>query len=117
MKPYAAGLVLVVAFAGCKSSRERNTGESQLGNRCDSDAGCSRKFCYNYQKSKFQKPNREGRGGFIMKRIALLSTFIACLAISVAGQQPSEQRAALNEVAVALDAKSAPALEARLLTQ
>src|SRR5262249_44606957 len=38
-------------------------------------------------------------------------------AMSVAGQQPSEQRAALSEVAVALDARSAPALEARLLTQ
>jgi hypothetical protein len=32
-------------------------------------------------------------------------------------QQPNEQRASLSEAAVALDAKSAPALEARLLTQ
>jgi hypothetical protein len=32
-------------------------------------------------------------------------------------QQPNEQRAALTEAAIALDAKAAPALEARLLTQ
>jgi hypothetical protein len=32
-------------------------------------------------------------------------------------QQASEQRAALNETVIALDARSAPALEARLLTQ
>ena len=52
-----------------------------------------------------------------MKRIALLSTIIICLAISTAAQQSNEQRSALNEAAVALDAKSSPALEARLVTQ
>ncbi|MGZ8842615.1 MAG: hypothetical protein ACXW18_03065 [Pyrinomonadaceae bacterium] len=52
-----------------------------------------------------------------MKRIALFSMLIACVAISASAQQPNEQRVALNEAAIALDAKAAPALEARLLTQ
>lgn len=52
-----------------------------------------------------------------MKRIALFSMLIAGVAISAAAQQPNEQRAALNEAAIALDARAAPALEARLLTQ
>lgn len=37
-------------------------------------------------------------------------------AITVAAQQPAEQRAALSEAAVGFDAKGAPAIEARLLT-
>src|SRR5436190_11951131 len=41
---------------------------------------------------------------------------MCCAAVAFA-QQPNEQRAALSEAAIALDAKSAPALEARLLTQ
>jgi hypothetical protein len=52
-----------------------------------------------------------------MKRSLLLVTLMSCYAITLSAQQPNEQRAALNETAVALDAKSAPALEARLLTQ
>lgn len=53
----------------------------------------------------------------MMKRIALLATLIAGVAISALAQQPNEQRAGLNETAIALDAKSAPALETRLITQ
>ncbi len=52
-----------------------------------------------------------------MKRIALFSMLIAGVAISASAQQPNEQRVALNEAAIALDAKAAPALEARLVTQ
>ncbi len=52
-----------------------------------------------------------------MKRTVLFSALIACVAISASAQQPNEQRVALNEAAIALDAKAAPALEARLLTQ
>ena len=52
-----------------------------------------------------------------MKRSFVLLTVLSCSAITISAQQPNEQRAALNETAVALDAKSAPALEARLLTQ
>jgi hypothetical protein len=37
-------------------------------------------------------------------------------AITVAAQQPAEQRAALNEAAAGFDAKGVPAIEARLLT-
>lgn len=51
-----------------------------------------------------------------MKRIVLFSMLIAG-AISASAQQPNEQRVALSEAAIALDAKAAPALEARLLTQ
>ena len=53
----------------------------------------------------------------MMKRIGLLVSLIASCSILTLAQQPGEQRAALNEPAIALDAKSAPALEARLLTQ
>lgn len=51
--------------------------------------------------------------------IRIISSFalVVCCALTVLAQQPNEQRAALNEAAIALDAKSAPALEARLLTQ
>ena len=45
-------------------------------------------------------------------------TFIISLCAAAAlGQKPSEQRAPLAGAAVAFDAKSAPALEARLQTQ
>ena len=37
-------------------------------------------------------------------------------AITIAAQQPAEQRAGLNEAAVGLDTKGAPAIEGRLLT-
>jgi len=46
---------------------------------------------------------------------------VIVLSLAAAGagfaQQPNEQRASLGEAAIALDAKSVPALEARLLTQ
>jgi hypothetical protein len=42
--------------------------------------------------------------------------FLLAGAITVAAQQPAEQRAALSEAAVGFDAKGAPAIEARLLT-
>jgi hypothetical protein len=42
--------------------------------------------------------------------------FLLAGAITVAAQQPAEQRAALAEAAVGFDAKGAPAIEARLLT-
>ncbi len=41
---------------------------------------------------------------------------IAACAISVAAQQPAEQRAALNEAAAGFDAKGVAAVEGRLLT-
>jgi hypothetical protein len=41
---------------------------------------------------------------------------IVLFAISISAQQATEQRVALSEAAVGLDAKSAPAIEARLLT-
>jgi len=43
-------------------------------------------------------------------------TFLLACAISVAAQQPAEQRAALTEAAAGFDAKGAAAVEARLLT-
>ena len=52
-----------------------------------------------------------------MKRIILFLTLINCCALGTLAQQSNEQRAALNETATALDARSAPALEGRLLTQ
>jgi len=52
-----------------------------------------------------------------MRRIGLLLSLIASCSIITLAQQAGEQRAALNEPAIALDARSAPALEARLLTQ
>ena len=50
-----------------------------------------------------------------MKRILLLM-LMSCCAVTISAQS-NEQRAALSEAAIALDARSAPALEARLLTQ
>src|SRR5262245_51359403 len=52
-----------------------------------------------------------------MRRIGLLLSLITSCSIITLAQQAGEQRAALNEPAIALDARSAPALEARLLTQ
>src|SRR5258705_9490117 len=52
-----------------------------------------------------------------MKRFLLLLSLLSCCAITISAQQPNEQRAALSETVIALDAKSAPAFEARLLTQ
>jgi len=52
-----------------------------------------------------------------MKRLLLIAITIAASCLSAYAQQPNEQRAALTEVAIAFDAKSAPALEARLQTQ
>ena len=52
-----------------------------------------------------------------MKRMAFISTIICCVAISAFAQQPNEERVAIANAATAMDAKAAPALEARLLTQ
>src|SRR5881394_4513479 len=52
-----------------------------------------------------------------MKRMAFISTILCCIAISAFAQQPNEERVAIASAATAMDAKSAPALEARLLTQ
>lgn len=49
-------------------------------------------------------------------RGAIGLAFLLAGAITVAAQQPAEQRAALNEAAVGFDTKGAPAIEARLLT-
>jgi len=49
-------------------------------------------------------------------KTALGFAFLLAGAITVAAQQPAEQRAALNEPAVGFDAKGAPAIEGRLLT-
>lgn len=47
-----------------------------------------------------------------------IATFIIVLcAVAALAQQPSEQRAALTDAAIALDTKSTPALEGRLRTQ
>lgn len=51
-----------------------------------------------------------------MNRIVLLLTLVTCCAVSAFAQQASEQRAALTEPAIGFDAKSSPAIEARLLT-
>src|SRR5713101_5550049 len=51
-----------------------------------------------------------------MRRFLLVLPLIAACAFSASAQQPSEQRVALTDAAIAFDARSAPALEARLLT-
>jgi hypothetical protein len=52
-----------------------------------------------------------------MTRLVLMATIITASCFSAYAQQPNEQRAALTDVAIAFDAKTAPALEARLQTQ
>ena len=52
-----------------------------------------------------------------MKRLAFIFTIISCMAISAFAQQLNEERVAIANAATAMDAKAAPALEARLLTQ
>ena len=52
-----------------------------------------------------------------MKRLTSIATVIIGVCISTFAQQPNEQRVALADTAVAMDAKSAAALEGRLLTQ
>ena len=52
-----------------------------------------------------------------MKRLSLMATIIIGSCFSAYAQQPNEQRAAVTDVAIAFDARSAPALEARLQTQ
>jgi hypothetical protein len=52
-----------------------------------------------------------------VRRFLLLLTLVALCAIAVAAQQPAEQRAGLNEAATGFDAKGAPAIEGKLLTQ
>ena len=50
-------------------------------------------------------------------RLFIVTFIISLCATATVAQQPSEQRAPLAGAAVAFDAKSAPALEARLQTQ
>ncbi len=52
-----------------------------------------------------------------MRLLLFAATIIILGSFVIQAQQPNEQRAALSETVIALDAKSAPALEARLLTQ
>ena len=52
-----------------------------------------------------------------MQRIAIVIAIIGMLACTAFAQQSTEQRAALTDAATGLDAKGAPAIEARLLTQ
>jgi hypothetical protein len=52
-----------------------------------------------------------------MQRIAIAIAIIGMLAGTAFAQQSTEQRAALTDAATGLDAKGAPAIEARLLTQ
>ena len=52
-----------------------------------------------------------------MKRLILVSMLVIGFSFAALAQQPSEQRAALTDAAIAFDAKSAPALEGRLRTQ
>jgi hypothetical protein len=56
-------------------------------------------------------------GGVVMKRLVAMATIMIGSCFAVFGQQPNEERVALAATAIAMDAKSAPALEARLLTQ
>ena len=52
-----------------------------------------------------------------MKRLILVPMLVIGFSFAALAQQPSEQRAALTDAAIALDTKAAPALEARLRTQ
>lgn len=52
-----------------------------------------------------------------MRQIVASAIVILCAAIAALAQQPNEERVALASAAVAMDAKAAPALEVRLLTQ
>src|SRR4051794_32556902 len=52
-----------------------------------------------------------------MKRLVATATILIGCCFAVFGQQPNEERVTLAATAIAMDAKSAPALEARLLTQ
>jgi hypothetical protein len=52
-----------------------------------------------------------------MKRLTMMAAVIIASCFSSFAQQPNEERVALAGAAIAMDAKSAPAIEARLLTQ
>lgn len=52
-----------------------------------------------------------------MRRLIAMATMIVACCLSIFAQQPNEERVALAGTAIAMDAKSAPAFEARLLTQ
>ena len=52
-----------------------------------------------------------------MKRLILMPMLVIGFSFAALAQQPNEQRAAVTDAAIAFDAKSAPALEARLRTQ
>jgi len=56
-------------------------------------------------------------GGVVMKRLVAMATIMIGCCFAVLAQQPNEERVTLAATAIAMDAKSAPALEARLLTQ
>ena len=51
-----------------------------------------------------------------MRRLLFALTLVASCAVTGAAQQPTEQRTALGDAAVALDAKGAPTIEGRLST-
>jgi hypothetical protein len=52
-----------------------------------------------------------------VRRFLLLLTLATFCAVTIAAQQPAEPRAGLNEAATGFDAKGAPAIEGKLLTQ
>ena len=52
-----------------------------------------------------------------MRRLIAMATMIVACCLSIFAQQPNEERVVLAGAATAMDAKSSPALEARLLTQ
>jgi len=52
-----------------------------------------------------------------MKQPILVSMLVIGFSFAALAQQPSEQRAALTDAAIAFDTRSAPALEGRLRTQ
>jgi len=54
---------------------------------------------------------------WIMKQLILVPMVVIGFSFAALAQQPSEQRAAVTDAAIAFDTKSAPALEARLRTQ
>jgi hypothetical protein len=52
-----------------------------------------------------------------MRQIVATATIVVASCLSVFAQQPNEERVAIANAATAMDAKAAPAIEGRLLTQ
>lgn len=52
-----------------------------------------------------------------MRRVMAMAAMIVAFCLSAFAQQPNEERVAIANAATAMDAKAAPALEGRLLTQ